>query len=127
MTFFINESCSKPIIIKRGAVAKIHFPIPGKEFAPQSTVLHVCSDHFKHTDFDPDPKLILKILKPGVVPTIFSQKNSDLKVQTTVHEGQKNYKCDICSKFHVNPSQRTEGRLNLNFQAHPYGVAFLNL
>ena len=23
-------------------------------------------------------------------------------------------------------SQRTEGRLNLNFQAHPYGVAFLN-
>ena len=22
-------------------------------------------------------------------------------------------------------SQRTEGRLNLNFQAHPYGVAFL--
>ena len=23
-------------------------------------------------------------------------------------------------------TQRTEGRLNLNFQAHPYGVAFLN-
>ena len=25
-----------------------------------------------------------------------------------------------------NNTQRTEGRLNLNFQAHPYEVAFLN-
>ena len=32
---------------------------------------------------------------------------------------------DLC-KLLRKCSQRTEGRLNLNFQAHPYGVAFLN-
>ena len=29
-------------------------------------------------------------------------------------------------KSYEHPTQRTEGRLNLNFQAHLYGVAVLN-
>ena len=31
-----------------------------------------------------------------------------------------------CYNLSNNQTQHTEGRLNLNFQVHPYGVAFLN-
>ena len=35
---------------------------------------------------------------------------------------ERNQNVDPCGS----KSQHTEGRLNLNFQAHPYGLAFLN-
>ena len=33
---------------------------------------------------------------------------------------------EIKDAQNIGSTQHTEGRLNLNFQAHPYGVAFLN-
>ena len=45
-----------------------------QEFAPQSADLRVCSEHFEATDFDPDPKLVLKRLKSNAIPSKFSTR-----------------------------------------------------
>ena len=48
-----------------------------QENVSQSALLNVCSEHFKSTDYDPDPKLVRKRLKAGVVPSIFPMTRYD--------------------------------------------------
>ena len=56
---------------------------------PQSQILCVCSEHFNPTDYDPDPKLLRKRLKSGVIPSIFSQRINSESIDGIKHKNNK--------------------------------------
>ena len=52
-----------------------------QESIPWFLELRVCSVHFNPTDYDPDPKLVRRRLKSGVIPSIFSQSTNSEPIQ----------------------------------------------